>query len=335
MNFFSSEAYLDTLAAVRFAGRRFELATFAVEGRCFRLLHVDGVGPVVTDDPRPDAYHFLDFFEPLASASPETAETAAAPAVRWLPRAALGAEAVTSATPGPPALPGTPAPYVDWSRFPRWADFQAHVTVRRASLHADSRRKRRRLEERLGPLRYRGDDRRPEAFDAALAWKSAQYARTRVPDGFAIPQNVAMFRELIRRGLVTVSSLAAGERLVAVHLGVVWGRRFFAWIPAYEREVTVLSPGRLLLEHLLEESHGRGDLEFDFLIGDEPYKYHYATHHRLVGSLGTAPLPVSLRRAVRSSVKRALSRYPALLEKARAVEYELRRSRAPGPGGGP
>lgn len=330
MNFFSSEAYLDTLAAAWFAGRRFDVATFAVEGRCFRLLRVHGVGPVVTDDARPDGYHFLDFFEPLEGAPDE-----GAPAVRWIPRAALGAEAVASATPGPPPPEVTPAPYVDWSRFPRWAAFEAHVAARRGSLQADSRRKRRRLEERFGPLRFRTDDGRPEAFDAALAWKSAQYARTRAPDGFAVPQNVAMFRELVRRGLVTVSSLAAGERLVAVHLGVRWRRRFFAWIPAYDREATVLSPGRLLLEHLLEESHGRGDLEFDFLIGDEPYKYHYATHHRLVGALGTAPLPVSLRRAVRRSVKRALSRYPALLEKARAVEYELRRPRAAGPGGGP
>jgi hypothetical protein len=331
MNFFSSDEYLDALATVWFSGRRCEIGLYVAEGRLFRLLGVEGLGPVVTDGPRADAYNFLDFFEPLASA-PERSTTVRP--VRWLPRVALGADEVTSVSPGAPARDGTPAPYVDWSRFPRWSAFEAHVAARRASLPGDSRRKRRRLEERFGPLRFRWDDRRPSVFDALLAWKSAQYARSKVRDGLSIPQNVAMFRELCRRGLVIVSSLSAGERLVAVHLGALWQRRFFSWVPAYDREVTVLSPGRLLLEHLLVEGHGRGDAEFDFLVGDEPYKYHYATHRRVVGPLGTPPLPVSLRRAVRSSVKRALARYPALLEKARALEYGLTRPRRRERGGG-
>ena len=332
MNFFSSDEYLDTLAAVWFPGRRCHAGAYAAGGRLFRLLGIEGLGPVATDGPRPDSYNFLDFFEPLERAPEPSGEV---PAARWIPRAALGQDAVTSVAPAPPALDGTPAPYVDWSHFPRWSSFEAHVAARRASLHVDSRRKRRRFEERFGPLRFCWDDRRPSVFDTALAWKSAQYARTKLRDGFAIPQNVGMFRELWRRGLVIVSSLSAGERLVAVHLGALWRRRFSSWIPAYDRETTVLSPGRLLLEHLLVESHGRGDAEFDFLLGDEPYKYHYATHRRVVGSLGTPPLPVSLRKAVRSSVKRALSRYPALLRKARALEYELTRSRGAGAGRAP
>jgi hypothetical protein len=330
MNFFSSDEYLGALAEVWFPGRRCEIGVYAAEGKLFRLLAVDGVGPVVTDGPRADAYHFLDFLEPLASA-PE--HPATVPRVRWVPRVGLGAEPVTSASPEVPAGGRAPAPYVDWSRFPRWSSFEEHVARRRATLGPDSRRKRRRLEERFGPLRLRWDDRRPSAFDAVLAWKAEQYERTRVPDGFAIPQNVAMFRELWRRGLAVVSSLSAGERLVAVHLGVLWRRRFSSWIPAYDRAVTALSPGRLLLEDLLLESHRRGDAEFDFLLGGEPYKYHYATHRRVVGALGNAPVHVTLRRAVRSSVKRALARYPTLLEKARELEREWTRRPGVGPGG--
>jgi CelD/BcsL family acetyltransferase involved in cellulose biosynthesis len=330
MNFFSSDEYLDALATVWFSGRRCDIGLYVAEGRLFRLLEVEGLGPVVTDGPRPDSYNFLDFFEPLASAAERTTTGRL---VRWLPRVALGAHEVTSVSPGPTARDGTPAPYVDWSRFPQWSAFEAHVAARRASLDHDSKRKRRRLEERFGPLRYRWDDRRPSVFDTALAWKSAQYARSRLRDGLAVPQNVAMFRELCRRGVVVVSSLSAGERVVAVHLGALWQRRFFSWVPAYDREATVLSPGRLLLEHLLLESHGRGDAEFDFLLGDEPYKYHYATHRRVVGPLGTPPFPVSLRKAVRSSVKRALARYPTLLEKARALKYDWTRARSAGPGG--
>ena len=44
-------------------------------------------------------------------------------------------------------------------------------------------------------------------------------------------------------------------------------------MPWYESgEWARYSPGRLLLEHLLESSFEQGLREFDFTIGDEPYK---------------------------------------------------------------
>jgi CelD/BcsL family acetyltransferase involved in cellulose biosynthesis len=329
VNFYSSDEYLGALATVWFPGRRCEAASYVVEGRQFRLLWREGLGPFVTFGPRADACNFLDFFEPLASA-PDPA--AAARPVRWLPRVALGAHEITSVAPEPLASGCTPAPYVDWLRFPQWSAFEAHVASRRPSLRPDAKRKRRRLEERLGPLEFRWDDDRPSAFETALAWKSEQYARSKVLDCFSIPQNVAMFRELRRRGLVIVSSLSAGERLVAVHLGALWRGRFSYWVPAYDREVLLLSPGRLLLDDMLRESHARGHVEFDFLLGDESYKYHYATHQRVVGSIGKAPFQVSLHDAVRASVKSALARYPSLREKARALENAFtRRSSSGGP----
>lgn len=329
MNFYSSDEYLDALAAVWFPGRRAEVGIHVVEGRLFRLLRVEGLGPIATDGPRPDSNGFLDFLEPLASAPPG----GPFPAARWIPRAALGTDPVTSSAPAAPEDGSVPAPFVDWSRFPAWPAFEAHVASRRTRLAMDARRKRRRLEERYGPLRFVWDDRRPALLDTALAWKSAQYVRTGVRDAFAVPRHVAMFRELWRRGLLVVATLSAGERLLAVHLGVAWQRRFSSWIPAYDHELTVLSPGRLLLDELLAESHRRGDLEFDFLLGDEPYKYHYATHQRRVGPLGTAPLPTALRRAARASVKRVLARYPALLQRARALEHQLTRPPGAGTGG--
>jgi CelD/BcsL family acetyltransferase involved in cellulose biosynthesis len=320
VNFFSSDEYLGALAETWFPGRSWNVGVYAAEGRLFRLLSVHGRGPIVTDGLGRGSYHFLDFFEPLAGA-PLAATSV--PRVRWLPRVALDVHDVASALPAaaPMAEARAPAPYVDWSRFPDWKAFQAHVTSRRSSLARDSRRKRRKLERCFGPLRFEWDDRDPKAFGTALAWKSAQYVRTKVRDGFAIPQNVRLFQELWRRGLLVASSLTAGERRVAVHLGVLWERRFYSWIPAYDPALSADSPGRILLEYLLAESHARGHAQFDFLLGGEAYKYHYATHCRVIGPLGTAPLPESLRRGARAAVKRALSVYPPLLDRARALEH--------------
>jgi hypothetical protein len=325
MNFYSSDEYLGALARVWFPGRRCAPAPFSVGGRTFRLLGREGLGPFVTFGPRADACNFLDFFEPVDG----PALPADARPVRWLPRVALETLEVTSASPEPLARGRAPAPYVEWRRFPRWADFEAHVASRRSTLGADSGRKRRRIEQRLGPLRFRWDDDRPATFEAVLAWKSAQYARSSVPDCFAVPQNVAMFRELLRAGLVILSSLSAGERVVAAHLGALWRGRLSWWVPAYDRELMALSPGRLLLEDLLRESHARGLAEFDFLLGDEAYKYQYATHLRAVGAIGKAPLQVALHDALRSSVKRALAGTPRVREKARALASAL--SRVPSP----
>jgi hypothetical protein len=317
MNFFSSDEYLSALAAVWYPGHSHAIRPYEAEGKVFRLLAIEGHDPVTTDGRGRGAYHFLDYFEPL-----EVAREPIAGRVRWLPRAALGTHEITEVPPdhGPPSGE-TLAPYVDWSRFADRSAFEAHVASRRSREARDSRGKRRKLEKRFGPVRFEWDDRDAKAFETALVWKSAQYVRSNKRDLFTIPENVEMFRELRRRGLLVVSSLTAGDRLVATHLGVLWDRRFFSWIPAYDVEVSRLSPGRLLLEVMLEESQARGHAQFDFLLGGEAYKYHYATHCRVIGPLGTAPLPESLRRGARAAVKRALSVYPPLLDRARALEH--------------
>ena len=43
-------------------------------------------------------------------------------------------------------------------------------------------------------------------------------------------------------------------------------------MPSYDAAWDRLSPGRLLLDHLIEWSFCQGLGEFDFTIGDEPYK---------------------------------------------------------------
>jgi hypothetical protein len=318
MNFYSSDEYLDALAETWFPGRRHAIGLYGVGGRVFRLLSVEGHGTVVSDDPRPGARHYLDFFDPV-----EREPGGPCAKVRWLPHAALGAQRVEAVPPrGVPCPPGvTPAPYIDWSMFRDWEAFQAHFLSRRSSLARDSRRKQRHLERDLGPLRYVWDDRDPASFGTVLVWKSAQYVRSNVRDELSVPENRHMFLELWRRGLLLVSSLRAGGRLVAAHLGVVWDGRFFSWLPAYDRDLATYSPGRLLLEDLFAESLARGHRQFDFLIGCERYKYYYATHSREVGSIGVPPLPVSVRQGARALVKRALSVYPPLLERARALEH--------------
>lgn len=309
MSFFSSPPFLEVLASVYFRGRDTRVARFGVKESVFRLLEVDG-RPIA-------AWPFLDFVEPLAQA--ETPHPEARP-LDYLPKACLGTVPAPAWQSQGLASRFEPSPFVDFRGLPSWADFEALVRSRRSSLWADSRRQARKLEAEAGGLAFNFQDPRPEVLETCLRWKSAQYLASGFPDHFAVPGHARLFRELAGAGLLTVSSLSAGDTLAAAHIGVVYEGRFCYWIPAYEARLGGFSPGRLLLEFLLQESQARGLFEFDFLIGDEPYKWLYATHTRLIGPLGRPPLSVRLLRGVRASVKRLLSWSPRALALARRLK---------------
>lgn len=306
MSVFSTPAFLETLAELYYPGRAAAVEACRLEGRTLRLLVLDG-HEVVTTAP------FYDFPQPLEAPWPGPAR-----ALRYLPRAVLQ---TTTVEQRPAPGPGQhPSPYVEWGRFADHAAFEALVGQRLGNLLPDSRRRQRKLERDLGPLRFTFDDQRPEVFDACVRWKSAQYRETGLPDLFARPQNVELFRRLRRRGVAVLSSLFAGDRLVAAHLGGLADGRHAWWVPAYDPALAGYSPGRLMLHEILRESHARGHREFDFLIGDEAYKFHYATHSRLIGPLGTPPLADRVLTSLRTKTRAALEGHPALLSAARTVK---------------
>lgn len=71
-----------------------------------------------------------------------------------------------------------------------------------------------------------------------------------------------------------------------LHLGLIFQGRFYSWVAAYDSDYHCYGPGRQLLHYLLKESFERGHREFDFLRGNEAYKWKYATHTRLIAEMG-------------------------------------------------
>lgn len=307
MNLFSTDVFLRTLGDVRYPGRAQAVEVYRVAGRWFRLLSVDG--EPVTFAP------FLDFFQPLAQPPPGPAKE-----LGYLPRAVIE----TTRAEERAVVPGrSPSPYVDWSLFTDWAAFEATVSSRIGNLLPDSARRLKKMVRDLGPLRFELADPRPEPFERCIRWKSAQYRETGLTDMFADPLNVELFRELVKRGAAVVTTLSAGETLLAVHLAGLADNRLYWWVPAYDPAWAKYSPGRLLLLESLKESQRRGHAEFDFLIGDEGYKWHFATHNRAIAELGEPPLGLRVQREAKRRLKSALGRYPAALEAARAVKRRL------------
>lgn len=313
MNYFASDAFLAALARVSAPGRPFEIGLYETDGSIFRLVSVEGARPITS-------HAFFD------SVRAVPAEPGARPRpLRYLPVATLSAHELSGA-PEPVDLGPDrfPAPYIDWTRFATWESFEEHFVSRRGTLARDSRQKRRHLERDRGAVTFVAQDTRPDVFARCIEWKSAQYLRTGLPDMFHDPSNVELFRVLLATNALLISSLSAGGVLVAAHFGGLADDGVYSWVAAYDPAYARYSPGRLLLEDLLRECHGRGHREFDFGIGHSDYKWHYASHSRVLGPLGKPPLALALRKEAKVAAKKVLARWPALYARVRHVRQELR-----------
>lgn len=196
----------------------------------------------------------------------------------------------------PERISGRKNPFsrLDWRENPS----RSHQTVLgpdwKAYYHSKSsartrqtdRRKQRRLED-AGVIRFEvvGAGQAADVLRVLFAQKSQSYRELGVDDLFAN----ARYREFLegvtrasnREGqgpeggkpLVHLSCLWVGHRIVATHFGLVHQGRFYCLLPTYERsELTPHSPGALLRLRLLQWACENGMLEFDFTVGDEPYK---------------------------------------------------------------
>jgi CelD/BcsL family acetyltransferase involved in cellulose biosynthesis len=193
--------------------------------------------------------------------------------------------------------------------------YEAAVRQRSASVFKQRDRRARQLESNFGPLRFEWDDRDPALLDALVAWKSQQYRRTGVRDVFAEPWARAALHDFHDREdpqcTGVLSTLRAGDDVVAIHFGVTRGTILHYWFPAYDSDFAKLSPGLVLLHRMISAAPGHGIKLVDLGRGDQEYKRRLANGEYLVAE-GRIP--------VRGRVYRAslLARHPGWL--ARRVQ---------------
>jgi CelD/BcsL family acetyltransferase involved in cellulose biosynthesis len=109
-----------------------------------------------------------------------------------------------------------------------------------------------------------------------------RWSKTPHPSLFLDPNARAFYERLVLRlapkGGLVFSVLTAGGRVAACHLGLVDGRRFLFYKPAFDVALSAASPGLVLLAELFLLAAREGYEEFDFTRGDEEYKRRYADH---------------------------------------------------------
>lgn len=288
---FSEDGFLEAIRAVYRRGSR--TAFVECEGEVYRTLVRAGRSALN------GLWEFPLYLEPVAPP---------ASAARRVPY--MDSVCLMTLPVGAKAPPGlTPAPFTDWRGFCTWESYLASRSPAQGSDGFDTlARKRRKLERELGPVEVCMDDPSDAVLETLIGWKSAQYRRTGLPDKFARPRNRDFLDELRRRGLLSVSTLRAGGRLLAGALGHRTGGRYLSRLPAYDPAFARYSPGSLLHFENVKASYERGDSEFNALIGGEAYKFTYATHVRWIGAVGREPLRDMVVRRARNGAGMTIRR---------------------------
>ena len=108
------------------------------------------------------------------------------------------------------------------------------------------------------------------------------------------------------------SALKLNGKAIAVHFGFRYNHKFYWCTPAFDPDYAAFSPGKVFLKALIETCFANDEiLEFDFLVGKEPYKYEWTTLERhgyriLVGNTYMSGLVGKIVRRIPLYARRSL-----------------------------
>jgi CelD/BcsL family acetyltransferase involved in cellulose biosynthesis len=158
----------------------------------------------------------------------------------------------------------------------------------------------RKLGREAGKLSFALDEDGSEVLEHLIRWKSQQYRQASIPDAFAVSWTcellgrIAQTRTAEFAGLRSV--LRAGDRIVAVHVGMRSRDELHYWFPAYDPDFAKYSVGIILLLRIAEALASTSIAAIDLGKGDSQYKRRLMTGSREVLE-GTIELRSMLSRA--------------------------------------
>ena len=157
-----------------------------------------------------------------------------------------------------------------------WETFRQKLP---AKFQKDNARMIRRLSE-MGRLEFVVANTTSEfssMVETMLAQKERQYKETGARNIFSDINTRSFYRELgsaiVKKGDTHMSALILNGDILADHLGMVYRDRFYYLLPSFARGAwEKFSPGRLLLEDLVQWAISNHLRTFDFTCGGESYK---------------------------------------------------------------
>lgn len=141
------------------------------------------------------------------------------------------------------------------------------------------RRKKRKIESQIGPLRHESNIRDRAIIDTCIRWKSKQHEQSEADRIF----RHQWVRDLLDKILdadgddfaPALSVTYAGDQIAAVHFGMRCRNLLHAWFPTYNVELSEFSPGFLHWIETMKSSQSTGISRIDLGKGNEHYKTRF------------------------------------------------------------
>jgi CelD/BcsL family acetyltransferase involved in cellulose biosynthesis len=200
--------------------------------------------------------------------------------------------------------------------------FSTYLQTRPSRLRYNVRSREKRLRS-LGDLRYQhaGAEDLPRLMEVTIHLHGRRWQGQHTSTVFSSSHagrafyRVAMM-SAVQQGYGDLALLTLNEHVVAAAIGFQHGHEYHYYLPAWNPGYHLYAPSTLLLVHLMDAASQHGMTEFDFMLGDEPYKSAWATSHRRVFTLLAAP-PTPQGRAWFTTRRSALR----LRDQARTSRY--------------
>jgi CelD/BcsL family acetyltransferase involved in cellulose biosynthesis len=154
-------------------------------------------------------------------------------------------------------------------------DFHAYLSQLGKKERHEMRRKRRRFDEMLGFARLAPDG--ADGFDSFVAMHRTAPGEK----GEFMTGGMERYFSALRDTGGRIHALyGEGERPVAAAYGFEDADGYYLYNSAYDPVAAEASPGIVLLAMLIEAAIAGGKRVFDFLKGDEEYKFRHGAHRR-------------------------------------------------------
>lgn len=173
-----------------------------------------------------------------------------------------------------------------------WGDYENTLKKR---LTQDTARQRRRLNA-LSELEFDNiNDEKdiPALISHMIEQKCGRYRATGAKNIFKDKRYKDFYIDVsttfFAKGNLDLSHIKLMGQILAIHFGFYYGNKFFYYMPSFNLNYSNYSPSRILLHTMLKKSFSDNHNEFDFLSGDESYKYDWTNSYRQVYGLFIYP----------------------------------------------
>ena len=172
------------------------------------------------------------------------------------------------------------SPYIDINS--NWDDFKKNI---KKKLFNDSKRQWKKLAE-IGSLKIERATNKSEIksfIDCLDQFKNDRAYNSLIAKNIFSKRGMKKFicdisEQFLKTNNLSLIVLKMSNLVLAVHLAFFHNNQYLYYLPSFNSEYKKYSPGRLLLEKSIEYAIDRKYKKFDFLNGDEAYKYNYSNN---------------------------------------------------------